>query len=114
MKLDKIYSGITILLCFLISYAFYSYAPLQAKMLHTIGSFIFLLITGLGLIATKFNEQRTTINIKTVSGVFFILGIILNIISSIFHFNLPAYIIIAGISLTVYFLIVYSIEKQRQ
>ncbi len=114
MKLDKIYAGITTLLCLLIAYAFYSCATMSTKIMHTIGSFIFLMITGLGVFAAKFTEPKTTINIKTISIVFFIIGIILNMVSCIIKFSQPTYIITCGLFITIYILIAYSIERQKQ
>ena len=83
-------------------------------MVYTVGSFSFLLVSGIGLLALSFKQQRTTINVRTISFIFFLLGLILNIIASIFKFKAPNYIIIFGLLLLVYLLIAYSIAKQKQ
>ena len=114
MKLNFILTIVTICICSLIAYAFYSYSPTETKMIYTVGSFIFLLISGVGLMALSFKQPKTTINIKTVSGIFFLLSFILNILSSILKFKEPTYIITFGLLFLVYVLISYSIVRQQQ
>ena len=114
MKLNFIFAIITISICLLIAYAFYNYSPTETKMMYTIGSFLFLLVSGIGLISLSFEQPRTTTNIKTVSGIFFFLGLTLNILGSVFSFKEPNYIIVVGLLFLMYVLIGYSIARQKQ
>lgn len=114
MKLNFILTVIIICICSLIAYAFYIYAPTENKMVFTIGSFSFLLVSGIGLLALSFKQPRTTINVKTISMLTFLIGLILNIIAAIFKFKEPNYIIIFGLLLLFYLLLIYSIAKQKQ
>ena len=83
-------------------------------MLYTVGSFAFLLVSGIGLIPLSFKQPRTTINVKTLSGIFFLLGLILNILSSALKLKVPIYIITSGLLFLVYLLVSYSIARQKQ
>lgn len=114
MKLNFILTIVTICICALIAYAFYSYSPTETKQIYTVGSFVFLLVSGVGLIALSFKQPRTTTNVKTVSGIFFLLGLTLNILSSVLKFKEPTYIITFGLLFLVYVLISYSIARQQQ
>ena len=82
-------------------------------MLYTVGSFAFLLVSGIGLIPLSFKQPRTTINVKSVSGIFFLLGLTLNLLSSMLKFKEPIYIVTSGLLFLVYFLVSYSLAKQE-
>ena len=114
MKLNVISTVIMVFICALIAYAFYAYSPDEKRMMFTVGSFLYLLFTGIGLISFSFKENRTTVNIKTVSGIFFFIGIAYNTIAGVLGFKESAYVICLGLLFLVYVLISYSITKQRQ
>ncbi|MEN9907599.1 MAG: hypothetical protein RLZZ540_740 [Bacteroidota bacterium] len=114
MKLNSITTIITFGICTLIAYAFYNYSPIETKTMLTIGSFLFLLVSGLGFLSVSFKQSRTTTNIKTISGIFFFIGLALSIVSSVFAFKEPTYIITLGLIFLVYILIAYSITNQQQ
>lgn len=113
MRLNFILTLIAIAICSLIGYAFYSYSPTETKMMFTIGSFLFLSFSGIGLISLSFSQPRTTINIKTVSGIFFFSGLTFNVIGSVFDFRLATYIITLGLLFLLYLLLSYSIAKEK-
>ena len=114
MKLNFILTIVTICICSLIAYAFYTYSPNDTKLIYTVGSFLFLVVSGVGLISRSFKQPRTTTNIKTVSGIFFFVGLTLNILGGVLKFKEPTYIITFGLLFLIYVLISYSIARQQQ
>ena len=83
-------------------------------MLLSVGSFVFLALTLIITIGASFELPRTTSNVKVVSGVFFAVALISNLIFTLIKFSVPSYLIINGILLLVFILIAYSINKAKQ
>ena len=114
MKLNLIKSLISIAVCILIAYAFYTFQPEDNKEILAIGSFITLSISLLFSIAISFQLQRTLTLIRTVSFIFFIIFFISNLIFNYVNFQPEAYIIVNGITILTYFLLLYSLSKAKQ
>ena len=96
------------------AYGFYNFNHSENKILLSVGGFLFLALTLVFTIGANFDLPRTTINIRTVSAVFFIVSLASNVTFSFFSFSTPNYVIINGILLMIYALIVYSISRARQ
>lgn len=114
MKLNTITTAIAAGLSALLAFAFYSYSPSDSKIMLTVGAFLFLLITSVASLSISFQQPRTTTLIKTVSGIFFLLGLGLHITAGVLNFNQQNYIISVGILSLIYLLITYSIARQKQ
>ncbi len=114
MKIDFVKTLIAFAVSALITYGLFSISENENKLLLSYGSFIFLAITLALTISVNFKFPRATTNIRVVSGIFFIIALVSNIIFSFFHFSIPSYIIINGILLLIYVLLVYSINKAKQ
>ena len=114
MKLNFVQTIIAIAVSLLIAYGLYSFHESENKILLSLGSFVFLAITLVITIGVNFEQSRTTTNIRVVSGIFFVLAFISNLIFSFFTFSTPSYIIINGILLLIFVLIIYSIYKAKQ
>lgn len=114
MKINFVQTIIAIALSFLISYGLYSFHGSENKILLSAGSFIFLATTLIMTIGISFELPRTTTNIRVVSGVFFTIALISNLIFSFINFSVPSYIIINGILLLVFIVISYSINQAKQ
>jgi hypothetical protein len=114
MKLNLIQTILAIMLSFLIAYGLYSFHDGENKMLLSIGGFVFMAFTSILAIASTFERPRTTTNVKVVSGIFFALAFISNLIFAFLSFSVPIYIITNGISLLVFVLVAYSINKAKQ
>jgi len=65
-------------------------------------------------IGVNFERSRTTTNIRVVSGIFFAVALISNLIFNFLSFSEPSYIITNGILLLIYILIAYSINRAKQ
>lgn len=105
---------IAIAVSLLIAYGLYSFHQSENKILLSAGSFLFLAVTLTLTIGTSFDLPRTTTNVRAVSGLFFIIGAISNLVFTFLNFSVPSYIIINGILLLVFILIAYSIIKAKQ
>ena len=114
MKINFVQTIIAIALSLLISYGLYSFHNSENKMLLSVGSFVFLALTLIITIGASFELPRTTTNVKVVSGVFFAVALISNLIFTLIKFSVPSYLIINGILLLVFILIAYSINKAKQ
>ena len=114
MKINFVQTIIAIALSLLISYGLYSFHNSENKMLLSAGSFVFLAATLVMTIGTSFEFPRTTTNVKVVSGIFFAVALISNLIFTFIKFSVPRYVIINGILLLVFILIAYSINRAKQ
>jgi len=114
MKIDYIKTTIAICICLFIAYGFYSFHQNENKFILSLGSFIFLAITLVFTIGTTFESTRTSTNVKTISGLFFVIAFLTNLIFLVLNFSITIYIIITGIAILNHSLIVYSICRARQ
>jgi hypothetical protein len=114
MKINFVQTSIAIALSFLLAYGFYSFNKSENKLVLGIGSFIFLASTLVVMIAMNFELNRTTSNIRVVSSVFFVFGLIINLIFSFILFSIASYIITNGIFLLLFLLIIFSINRLKQ
>ncbi len=114
MKINFVQTIIAIAVSLLIAYGLYGFSVSENKILLSAGSFVFLAATLVLTIGTSFEFPRTTTNIRVVSGIFFAVALISNLIFMFINFSIPSYVIINGILLLVFILIAYSINKAKQ
>ncbi len=114
MKINFVTTIIAAAISLLITYGFYSLQESENKMLLCGGSFIFLSTTLILAIGTSFELPRTTTNIRVVSGIFFVIALLSNLIFTFINFSLPSYTIMNGILLLVFVLLIYSINRAKQ
>ncbi|MBS9766861.1 MAG: hypothetical protein KGV44_04910 [Flavobacteriaceae bacterium] len=114
MKINLVPTIIALAISSLIAYGFFAFCNNEHQLLVSIGSFVFLFFTIEMTIGVSFDLPRTTTNIRVVSGVFFVIALISNIIFSFLDFLEPSYIITNGILLLIFILIVYAIYKAKQ
>ncbi len=114
MKINLIQFVIALAISLLIAYGFYSFYESEQKTLLSVGSFVFLSITLILTIGTNFDSTRSTTNVRVFSGIFFLIGLISNLIFSFIDFSTAGYLITNGILLLVFILIAYSIQKAKQ
>lgn len=114
MKINFVQTIIAIAASLLIAYGLYSFHDSENKILLSVGSFVFLATALVMAIGASFELPRTTTNIRVVSGIFFVIALISNLIFTFINFSVPSYVIINGILLLVFILIAYSINKAKQ
>jgi len=114
MKINFVQTIIAIAVSLLIAYGLYSFHDSENKILLSAGSFVFLAITLVFSIGISFQLPRTTTNVRVVSGIFFAVALISNLIFTFVAFSVPSYVITNGILLLVFILIAYSINKAKQ
>jgi hypothetical protein len=115
MKVNLVYVIIGLAISALIAFGFYSFHEGSNKMLLVIGSMIFMSITLTLSFAVKINERpRSTVLIRTVSGIMFFVGLVANISFSLIKFEKDWYIIIIGLILLIYCLILYTLVRSKQ
>lgn len=109
MKINFVQTIIALAVSLLIAYGLYSFHDSENKILLSAGSFVFLATTLILTIGTSFALPRTTTNVRVVSGIFFAVALISNLIFTFIAFSIPSYVITNGILLLVFILIAYSI-----
>ena len=114
MKIDFIKTLIAFGVSALIAYGFYSFHHSENSQLLVVTSFIELFIASFFVLGLRFEQPRTTSNVRVVTSIFFFVFLITNIVFSFFAFSKHSYIIINGLLLLIAILIVYSIFKAKQ
>ena len=114
MKINFVQTIIAIAVTLLIAYGLYGFHDGANKILLSAGSFALLATTLAMTIGASFELPRTTTNIRVVSGIFFAIALIINLVFTFINFSVPSYVIINGILLLVFILIAYSINKAKQ
>ncbi|WP_213524095.1 hypothetical protein [Nonlabens sp.] len=114
MRINLVQTTIAIAVSALITYGLYNFYVGDNKNLLSAGSFVFLTTALIMTIGASFEPPRTTTNIRVVSGIFFAIALISNLIFTFINFSVPSYVIVNGILLLVFILIAYSINKSKQ
>ena len=114
MKLDFVQTIIALALSLLIAYGLYSFHDSENKLLLSAGSLVFFAATLILSIGSSFELTRTTTNIRIVSGIFFAIALISNLIFTFINFSITGYVIINGILFLLFILIAYSINRAKQ
>ncbi|HNY44702.1 MAG TPA: hypothetical protein PK218_10465 [Flavobacterium sp.] len=114
MKINLVQTIIAIAVSALIAYGLYNFHDGENQILLSVGSFVFLASTLVLTIGTSFQLPRTTTNVRVVSGIFFAVALISNLIFTFVEFSVPSYVITNGILLLVFILIAYSINRAKQ
>lgn len=114
MKIDFVKTIIAIAVSMLIAYGFYSFHHSENSQLLVATSFIELLLSGFFVLGLRFEQARTTTNVRVVSTIFFFVFLLSNITFSFFEFSKQAYIIMNGLLALTSILIVYSLLKAKQ
>ena len=114
MKINLVQTIIAIAVSALIAYGLYNFHDGENQILLSVGSFVFLASTLVLTIGTSFQLPRTTTNVRVVSGIFFAVALISNLIFTFVEFSIPSYVITNGILLLVFILIAYSINRAKQ
>ncbi len=114
MKINLVQTIIAIAISLLIAYALYNFHDSENKILLGAGSFVFIAVTLIFTFGISFEKSRATTNIRVVSGIFFAIALISNLIFTFIKFSIPIYVITNGILLLVFILIAYSLNKAKQ
>jgi len=115
IKINAVQTIIAIAISALFAYGFYSFHLFSdTKILLSAGSFLFLAATLTLAIGTRFQQPRTTANIRVVAGIFFVVAFVSNLSFLFMRFSTPTYIIINGILLLIFVSITYTIGKANQ
>ncbi len=114
MKINLVTTIIALAISLLIAYVFFAFCNNEHQLLVSIGSFVFLFLTIEMTIGVSFDFSRMTTNIRVLSGIFFIIGLISNLLFCFLDFSVPSYVITNGVLLLVFILIVYGIYKAKE
>jgi hypothetical protein len=79
-----------------------------------IGAFVFVTGTLTPIVAIEFEYVRSAVSLRTLSGVFFIVGVGVNLVFVTLFESAPAYIVISSSIFLMYLFIAYTIYQTRQ
>ena len=102
---------IAIAISALISFGFYSMDIEENKLLITIGGFVFFAVTLACTIGIRFETAGVSTNVRVLSSIFFVVGLLSHVVFSFFSSSIPLYVIVNGILILIYALIVNSLIK---
>ena len=116
MKLNIVPSIVALAISALIAYGLYSWCrDVDMQMLLSIFGGISLLLTLGGMLAISFEDSRTTVNFRVLSGVFALLIVLSNaIFCCISSFSTPLYVIINGMLMLIWFLSAYGVTRANK
>jgi hypothetical protein len=101
-------------LALIITYFISNYMSGETKFILVVGSLLSLSITLIGTVSASFNHETTTILTKTISGVFFVIILLVQIIFTVIeNFLLPSYLLFAGGTTIMYILTLYGITRVK-
>jgi len=110
MNINVVQTIIAIAVSALIAFGLYT----VSDVLRGAGSFLFLAVALVLAVGVSFEQSRATTNIRVVSGIFFAVALLSNMIFSFVSFSVTSYVIFHGIIFLIYFLLVYSINNAKQ
>jgi hypothetical protein len=114
LKFNKVTIVLATALSIVIAYAFYTYSSNEInKIVLALISFTYTIITLIGLIAIKFEYDKTTTLIKTISGSFLLIGLVVFSLIGIVWYHLPTLIILFSLLILLYVAIGYGIAKSK-
>lgn len=113
MKVNKFPFLLAFLLASIIAYFFSTYHSNNDSLVIGIGAFLVLFTTAASSMSISFDYQRTTTLTRAVSGLFFALFLVSQIIFTSTTFNFPTYVLVNGSMLILFLLIIYSIVKSK-
>lgn len=113
MKINPVNALIAVVLSAVMAYALWSLNG-DLKNHVAVGAFIFFVGTLLPLIGGSFEQARNGINLRVVSGTFFVLGLVLNSVFGIFSFSATTYIVSSALIFLVYVFIANAVFGAKQ
>lgn len=111
MKVNGFTTVISLAISAIIAYCLYSWCKSDNQILLCIGSFVYCAATLIFTMGVSFESNRTTMNIRFLSGTFLALGIISNAIFTFVQFSSPIYILVNGVMLLIWLAVTYFIKK---
>ena len=112
------FNPVNLLIAFVISalvtYGLTSLDSNSMQLAIGIGSFIFLASTLSLAFGVGFENERAGTNIRVVSGVFFVVALLVNLLFSFVQLSPVSYIITCGITFLIYVLIANGIYSAKQ
>ncbi|MBO4593395.1 MAG: hypothetical protein J5678_04305 [Bacteroidaceae bacterium] len=114
MKLNAITSIVAVLIAGLLAYLFYTISKNDDTALATaIAGFLSLGVVLGGMMGVKLQDSKHNTNLRLVSILFFLIGLIFHLIAALSGTSVPFVIIFAGLILVIYILAAYTIAKAK-
>ena len=88
MKIDALNTVVALILAALLSYGCYAFCGSEdMRLLITIASFVELSVVGIGTFAVSFADQRRGVMFRILSGIFFVVMVLVNGAALYFAFS---------------------------
>lgn len=113
MKINPVNFVIAVVLSAILAYALWSFDG-ELKNYVAVGAFVFFAGTLVPMLGGSYVYARSGINLRVMSGVVFVLGLIINGLFSTVCYSATAYIVISSLTFLGYILLANSIYGARQ
>lgn len=112
MKIDYFKTALSLLLSLLICYYLSQYIS-DFRIIYLIISFVSLFLPLTGIVAVSFEYGRTTALAKTISAIFYVLSVSIQISLVFIQVKFPTFLLLNIGSLVVYLLVIFSVVKSK-
>ena len=115
MKIDAIRTVIAVAISALLAYACYEICEFERiQWVITIGAFVTIAIPAVFAMGVTAKESRNALMLVTLSWIMLISEAIINFTFVFFDFSIPTYVIVNGLTLSIYILIYSSIYRTKK
>ena len=115
MKANAFLTLISILLAGLLGYWVYSVSEGKEQDIFCgICSTICFLFTAIPIVGLKYESGRMGVNVRILSGLFFVAFLISHFCFAYFGVKMPLYVIVNGILLVIFFALLYKLSEMRE
>ena len=113
MKINPVNTLVAVLLSALLAYALWSLDG-ELKNYVAVGAFVFFAGTLVPMIGGSYESARNGFNLRVLSGVFFVVALVINVTFSSISLSATAYIVTDAALLLIYILLGNAIYGARQ
>ena len=114
MKIRIFPATMVVVISALVAYGFWLFNIHGDKTFMAACAFVTSAPTLFLVVAARFPLGRTTVNIAVVSGIFWVLFFVVNVVFTLWNFSPGVYVLVAGLCLSLYGLIVYALKRAEE
>jgi hypothetical protein len=114
MKINTFTAFLSVALAGIIAYFLSCYESGENQIVLAVGGFLSMAITLIGTLSLSFDYERTTALTRMVSGVFFMLLLVSQIIfATLESFLVPTYVLVTGGLSIISAIVIYGISRSK-
>lgn len=115
MKVDILRLVLIAVISALVGWGCYEIASSEPRcIVSAIAAGVFTLVAGGAAVAISYDDGRTGLSIRVLSGIVCVIGLVMNVAFAFFEYNIPVFVICNGVVLVVYLLILQGLYRAKQ